>query len=65
MSPRRPVAELVAGVKAFRPFSKNTLLWLAQIPIYRKTLRNAGLVKTILYGDGLTEVYPSKAISGE
>lgn len=65
MSPRKPVAELVAGVKAFKPFSKTALLWLAQVPIYRKILGNAVLVKTILYGDGLTEVYPIRAISGE
>jgi len=33
MSPRKLVAELVADVKAFRPFGKTALLWLAQIPI--------------------------------
>lgn len=65
MSSRKVVAELVAGVKAFRPFSKTALQRFMQIPIHRKTLRNADLVKTTLYGDGLTEVDPIKAISGE
>lgn len=56
MSSRKTVAELVLCVKAFKRFSKTALPWFAHIPIYRKTFRNA---------DGLTEVDPIKAISGE
>lgn len=65
MSPRKPIAELTASVKAFRPFSKTSLLQLLQTLIYKKSLRNTSLVKIVLDGDGLTEVYPIKAISGE
>lgn len=65
MSSRKTVAELVSCVKAFRCFSKTALPWFAHIPIYRKAFRNADLVEIILYSDGLTEVDPIKAISGE